>query len=671
MTSSQDAAGTTVYKYDADGNVIEIDNPDGSFLQFQRDLLGRVVRVTAETSSRTTSYVTSYGYDPAGNLVSIVDPLGGKTVLEYDADNRLVKTILPNGIETTYTYDDRGQVASVVNAGGDGAVIASAQYVRSPSGEPTKITWQDGSYAILSYDASLRLAEEAYYDSNGVLQQEESYTYDAAGNRIATSGTAGDQTYDYLAGDRLVEVQGSSQGTESYGYDAGGRVTSIQTGSQDLSLGYDAYDDLTSVKNQADGPQVQYVYDASGNLVGMKDASGETGYLVGPVGADGNELPYLSEDGSGDLLSGYVYAGDQPIMRFGPDGPIYYLPDGLGSVVALANAAGATVAQFAYDAFGNLRSATGPDAALPASPGGDFRFQGSWLQAPTGLYHLGAREYDPLVGRFLTRDQADPVLDQPERLNPYVFADSNPELFGDSTGMDFDLVSINISQGISVQLDDLEGEIADETYNYLKDKAESIAGDLISNALQSLLPSEDAVEDIIGQGSGYFNYRLGTAFGETIQKFLCDKNGPLSPFLQDLWFEAKVSTQGVPLSDGVNCYQLPKLLAGVISVVTGPSAPRPDFIIKQAPPTQEPPKAFLIGDIKLSLHAVYNSVVVSNSTQWQAISNYAVYTNGHEYGPLVAYIAFLSNGDQKTFYEDELAEKAFEAGVLMVIITLT
>ena len=121
----------------------------------------------------------------------------------------------------------------------------------------------------------------------------------------------------------------------------------------------------------------------------------------------------------------------------------------------------------------------------------------------------------------------------------------------------------------------------------------------------------------------------------------------------------------------MNCYQLPKLLAGVISVVTGPSAPRPDFIIKQAPPTQEPPKAFLIGDIKLSLHAVYNSVVVSNSTQWQAISNYAVYTNGHEYGPLVAYIAFLSNGDQKTFYEDELAEKAFEAGVLMVIITLT
>ena len=67
MTSSQDAAGTTVYKYDADGNVIEIDNPDGSFLQFKAQPIGRVVRVTAETSSRTTSYVTSYGYDPAGN----------------------------------------------------------------------------------------------------------------------------------------------------------------------------------------------------------------------------------------------------------------------------------------------------------------------------------------------------------------------------------------------------------------------------------------------------------------------------------------------------------------------------------------------------------------------------------------------------------------------------
>jgi RHS repeat-associated protein len=670
MTSSQDAAGTTNYKYDAGGNLIEIDAPDGSLLQYRRDPLGRVAKVTAETSSLQAAYVTTYGYDQAGNLSSIVDPLGGKTVLEYDADNRLVKKTLPNGMQTAYTYDGQDRLGSVVSTRADGTVIASAQYVRSPSGEPTKITWQDGSYAVLGYDASLRLAQEAYYDAQGVLQQQESYTYDAAGNRIAAAGTGGNQTYDYKAGDRLVQVDGGSQGTETYGYDTGDRATSIQRGSQDLSLGYDAYDHLTSVKNQADGTQVQYVYDAGGNLIGTRGASGQADYLVGPVGASGSDSPYLSEDGSGNLLSGYVYAGDQPIMRFGPDGPIYYLTDGIGSVVALADAKGATVGQFAYDAFGNLRSSSGPAAALPAGPGGDFRFQANWLEAATGLYNLHARDYDPHVGRFLTRDPAAPSLREPERLNPYAFANSNPELFRDPNGMEFDLISINISQGISDQLDNLEGKISQYTYNYLKNKVKSITGNLISEALKSALPAASDVESVLSLGSGYFNYRLGQGFGETIQKFLCNGTGPLSPFIQDIWFEAKVGTDGTPLSNGLNCAQLPDFLRGLIDVVSGPKAPRPDFIIKQAPPTQEPPLAFLIGDIKLSLHAVYQSVVVDDSSQWEAISNFAEIQNGHEYGPLVAYIAFLSNGGQQQVYESQLEERAIAKGVVMVIITL-
>ena len=33
--------------------------------------------------------------------------------------------------------------------------------------------------------------------------------------------------------------------------------------------------------------------------------------------------------------------------------------------------------------------------------GGDFRFQGQWLESTTDLYHFRARYYEPESGRFV------------------------------------------------------------------------------------------------------------------------------------------------------------------------------------------------------------------------------------------------------------------------------
>ena len=42
--------------------------------------------------------------------------------------------------------------------------------------------------------------------------------------------------------------------------------------------------------------------------------------------------------------------------------PVYYLTDGMGSVVGLADGAGASAAKFGYDAFGNVRTSQGVGA---------------------------------------------------------------------------------------------------------------------------------------------------------------------------------------------------------------------------------------------------------------------------------------------------------------------
>ncbi|ODA69112.1 polymorphic toxin-type HINT domain-containing protein [Streptomyces sp. AVP053U2] len=52
----------------------------------------------------------------------------------------------------------------------------------------------------------------------------------------------------------------------------------------------------------------------------------------------------------------------------------------------------------------------------------------------TGLTHLGAREYDPSTGRFIS---VDPLLeiDKPQTLNGYTYAAQNPLAFSDPTGL--------------------------------------------------------------------------------------------------------------------------------------------------------------------------------------------------------------------------------------------
>lgn len=52
---------------------------------------------------------------------------------------------------------------------------------------------------------------------------------------------------------------------------------------------------------------------------------------------------------------------------------------------------------------------------------------------PTGLTHLGAREYDPTLGRFIS---VDPLLvvDDPVQHNAYQYGSNNPATYSDPTG---------------------------------------------------------------------------------------------------------------------------------------------------------------------------------------------------------------------------------------------
>ena len=187
-------------------------------------------------------------------------------------------------------------------------------------------------------------------------------------------------TYSYENVNQLASVTNGAN-VETYTYDAGGRVDVVNRNGVIRDFDYNTDNLIEQVKDGAGQVLVEYDYDSSGRRVEVKSAAGERDYIVAPSMGDGLESPQLVMDGNGNPLGAYVYAGNQPLMRFdGSGNPVYYLTDAMGSVIGLAGAGGQDVARFNYDSFGK-RNASGTGASLPGNAGGDFRFQDSgWMR---------------------------------------------------------------------------------------------------------------------------------------------------------------------------------------------------------------------------------------------------------------------------------------------------
>ncbi len=171
LRTAQDALGqTTVYTYNSAGQLITVADPVGLARSFTYDSLGRLA-----TETGADQLTTKYEYNAAGQVVTTtVNVLAGQgqnhqnlynlvTVNAYDAVGRLVRTTDTLGRSDWTCYDNANRVVKTVqNASG---------------GVPC-----DGNYSPGSDSA---------YDRITV------YTYDEAGNLIATTDPAGRITRTY------------------------------------------------------------------------------------------------------------------------------------------------------------------------------------------------------------------------------------------------------------------------------------------------------------------------------------------------------------------------------------------------------------------------------------------------------------------------------------------
>jgi RHS repeat-associated protein len=617
VTTMTDNTGSTTNLHDAAGRLWGIDYPSGASVRYELDLLGRITGITNKASSSGTAYVTKYGYDEIGNIKTVTDPFNGVTSLEYDRVGRRTKRAFPNGVVTTWDYDWRDRVTNIVHKVGS-TVLASVIYVRANGGEPTRITREDGTYVVLGYDAALRLTSEAYYNASAVLQTTNGYGYDSSGNRVllARSGTI--LTNSVSAGYHITAVKNGASTVETYAYDDGGRVTTITRDSATLNLGYNASDQVTALTNGSSW--VTYSHDANGRRTVSTNSAGTVRrLLVAPTPGSDLESPHVIADATGALQQGYVYLGYSPLARYSTSGAAaYYLEDGMGSVIGYAPASSPTTANTTtlfYDGFGNTRLTNGPAPAFATGTGGDFRFQGSWFETASGLYNMRAREYDPQLGRFTSRDPRDGVSRRPETLNPYIYAANNAYVFTDPSG-ECTTIEISVEGLIDTVLEGMQNAVIYKAKQYLKDSIYQAVSSVVVNELGNLYPPLGDVWKALKDGKFA---KAGRNFEQAFKEKICGTIGADGPLTKLLWFYPGINASGDAESPGLNCPNLktPSLKAGLSY---------PDFVISEGDPTKSAEqKAVTIGDVKLSGNSLYKQYCSPGDSKQQfgAIARYA------------------------------------------------
>ncbi|CUU37274.1 RHS repeat-associated core domain-containing protein [Armatimonadetes bacterium GXS] len=102
--------------------------------------------------------------------------------------------------------------------------------------------------------------------------------------------------------------------------------------------------------------------------------------------------------------------------------------DGLGHGRALVSPSGVITDRYTYDSWGNLIEQAG-NTPNPFTWNGAYGYE---FIPFTGLYHVGAREYDPRTARWLQRDPIDVAGGHP---NVYVYCLNNPINLTDPAGL--------------------------------------------------------------------------------------------------------------------------------------------------------------------------------------------------------------------------------------------
>jgi RHS repeat-associated protein len=398
MTSATNLNGTVSFVYDSLGRVTSTTDVWGQVINYTYDANNRRTRMSFGGTTQAT-----YSYDTVNRLTRITDNSKLAVTYAYDAASKLTSRTLPNSVVTTYTYDGLDRLTRLKAAKGN-KLIADNNHTYNSAGVITQNIDQSGTHAY-GYDALDRLTSATYTGAPN-----ESYAYDAVGNRIASQRSA---SYSYQPFNRLTTTS-----TTSYLYDNNGNLTTKTEGSGTTHFQWDFENRLTQAVTPSAG-SVAYKYDALGRRIQNAPSNG----LPTNFTYDGDDVAQdrMSDGTITEYLNGPGI--DNKIRQKGASNKTtyYFTQDHLGSTTALTNTNGALVERESYDAYGNSAG----------SANTRYGYTGRERDSLTGLMYYRARFYDPQLGRFISEDP----IGLGGGINSFAYVRNNPQNRVDPSGL--------------------------------------------------------------------------------------------------------------------------------------------------------------------------------------------------------------------------------------------
>jgi RHS repeat-associated protein len=117
----------------------------------------------------------------------------------------------------------------------------------------------------------------------------------------------------------------------------------------------------------------------------------------------------------------------------------YYHNDLAGSPVAATNASGQVIWRESYRPYGERLTNSA------ASTDNKIYFTSRRQDAETGLVYMGARYYDPVIGRFISTDPKQFDEQNPQLFNRYAYANNNPYKYRDPDGRGPELLALCVN----------------------------------------------------------------------------------------------------------------------------------------------------------------------------------------------------------------------------------
>ena len=402
-------AETLEYSYNGLGGFESLSGLGATYALASYTPLGQLAQIQRSVSGTSGNLTTAYGYDISTGAIDQITH-AKQVGSAYDVIN-----------DTSYSRNAAGQIVSIDASLGSDSETQCFEY---DGFQNLTDAWTPSSQECGDNKSVAALGGPAPYWNT--------YAVDTnTGNRIAATvrNPAGqsDQSYSYptAAGSKphalatLETVTNTGTTVGEFTYDSSGNVVSRPG----QTLTYDALGRVSTVST-SHGTQ-EFVYGPTGDLLIQKDPSSGSTLFVGETEIHSSPTSQLSATRT------YAAAGAPVAERNSKVGSTngvltWLASDTQGTASLSVDATTGTIARRYADPFGVARGI----APVWTSAHG---FLNASTSAFTDLVHLGAREYDPKLGRFLS---VDAVVDpgNPRQNNGYSYSHNNPVTLSDPSG---------------------------------------------------------------------------------------------------------------------------------------------------------------------------------------------------------------------------------------------